>query len=341
MISQIGLKLTRIPTPLTGLALGIASICSALESLLPASGAIQLSGALIAFILITAVLTKFIVFPEILYQDFMHSVTSSILPTGAMGLMVISKSLAVFSPEGGLLLWKGAVILHCFFLLGFILFRSRKWDFRQMVPSWFVPPVGIAVAALTAPASMVTEGTVLLYFAMGSYMVMLPVMLYRFMFYPGIVDAAKPTIAIMAAPASLLLAGYISIVPEPSLVIGGILLSVALLMTTTVYVAGFSLLRLPFSPGYAAFTFPLAIGATALHKAAAHLSAFPSLWAKVYGLHHLAVIETAIATLVIVYVIVRYAAFYTQDIRKRKSSTLQQSDPSTNLHTHKPVLQSR
>lgn len=319
MLSQIGLKLTRIPTPVAGLALGIASISSAIEFIFPAQGMIQAAGALVALVLIAAVLTKFIVFPEILYQDFMHSVTSSILPTAAMGLMVVSKSLVQTSPASGVILWKVAVVLHGFFLLGFIFFRARKWDFRQMVPSWFVPPVGIAVAALTAPESMVTSGALLLYFAMGCYTIMLPIMLYRFMFYPGIVDAAKPTIAIMGAPASLLLAGYLTIIPEPNLVLAGVLLCVALLMTTTVYVAGFALLRLPFSPGYAAFTFPLAIGATALHKAAAHASLFPSLWKNMHFLHELAVLETIIASVVITYVIIRYTAFYTQDYRKARS----------------------
>lgn len=318
MFAQIGLKLTRVPTPVAGLALGIASISSAIELIFPAQGMIQAAGALVALVLIALVLTKFIVFPEILYQDFMHSVTSSILPTAAMGLMVISKSLAQVAPIGGEVMWKTAVVLHGFFLLGFIFFRARKWDFRQMVPSWFVPPVGIAVAALTAPANMIAEATLLLYFAMACYTIMLPIMLYRFMFYPGIVDAAKPTIAIMGAPASLLLAGYLSILPEPNLVLAGVLLSVALLMTTTVYVAGFALLRLPFSPGYAAFTFPLAIGATALHKAAAHASLFPSLWKNMHFLHELAIMETIIAAIVITYVIIRYAAFYTQDYRKAR-----------------------
>jgi tellurite resistance protein TehA-like permease len=38
-------------------------------------------------------------------------------------------------------------------------------------------------------------------------------------------------------------------------------------LTAIVYVAFTRLLVLPFSPGYAAYTFPMAIGATALFKA--------------------------------------------------------------------------
>lgn len=322
MLKTFGLKLTRVPTPVAGLALGIASIGSCLEFILPAQGLLALSGATVALVLISIVLLKFLVFPEIFYQDIMHPVTSSILPTTAMGLMLVSKAFSGVFPHSSEILWTGAVCLHLLLLLCFVYFRARRWDFQQMVPSWFVPPVGIAVAALTAPLGMAAEATLFLYFAMFNYTLMLPVMLYRFMFYPGIVDAAKPTIAIMAAPASLLLAAYLNIVAEPSIVLAGVLLSVALLMTFTVYVASISLLRLPFSPGYASFTFPLAVGATALHKSASFAASLPSLAEFSPVLNRMALGETVVAATVIFYVIIRYLAFYTQDWRKKRSLAL-------------------
>ena len=51
-----------------------------------------------------------------------------------------------------------------------------------------------------------------------------------------------------------------------------VLLGIAVLMTGIIYLAFIKLLRLPFSPGYAAFTFPLVIGATALFKVGQLLS---------------------------------------------------------------------
>lgn len=143
---------------------------------------------------------------------------------------------------------------------------------------------------------------------------MLPIMLYRLIFCEPIADAAKPTIAIMAAPASLSLAGYLTMTSQPSLIIVGVLLTLALLMTSVIYLAFFHLLKLPFSPGYAAFTFPMVIGATALFKTvnwivatfgASNVSADLLITAKV---------ELIVATLVVSYVAVKYLTHYKTSI---------------------------
>jgi tellurite resistance protein TehA-like permease len=93
-------------------------------------------------------------------------------------------------------------------------------------------------------------------------------MIYRLVFCESVPDAAKPTIAIMAAPASLSLAGYLTVTQDPSPVLVALLFGIAILMTVVIYAAFFHLLRLPFGPAYAAFIFPMVIGATALFKMA-------------------------------------------------------------------------
>ena len=55
-----------------------------------------------------------------------------------------------------------------------------------------------------------------LVFGLLVYAVMLPLMVYRLIFSHEVPDAAKPTIAIMAAPASLSLAGYLTVTANPS-----------------------------------------------------------------------------------------------------------------------------
>ena len=181
-----------------------------------------------------------------------------------------------------------------------------------MVPSWFVPPVGIIVADVSFsgnPAlSVIAHGA--LTFGMVAYAVMLPMMIYRFMFTHEVPDAAKPTMAIMAAPASLSLAGYLTVTAEPSPVIIGLLFGIAVLMTAIIYLAFFKLLRLPFSPGYAAFTFPMVIGSTALYKLAAWMEQVGVAREYVSQVHWLAGFELVVATLVVSYVALRYLAFY-------------------------------
>ena len=80
-------------------------------------------------------------------------------------------------------------------------------------------------------------------------------------------------------------------------------------MTSLVYVAFVRLLRLPFSPGYAAFTFPMVIGATALFKLADILN--QQGYQKVCDvINNLAGFELLVATVIVFYVALRYLWFY-------------------------------
>ncbi|WP_218586917.1 hypothetical protein [Iodobacter fluviatilis] len=77
-----------------------------------------------------------------------------------------------------------------------------------------------------------------------------------------------------------------------------------------IYLAFFKLLILPFSPGYAAFTFPLVIGATALFKVSHLLGQWEFAAAYVNQIQWLAQFELGIATVVVGYVALRYAIFF-------------------------------
>ena len=147
-----------------------------------------------------------------------------------------------------------------------------------MVPSWFVPPVGIIVAAVTSSGmGYETLVQILFLFGLTAYFIELPAMLYRLIFKGTLPTPALPTFAIMAAPASLSLAGYLTISDAPDYLLIFVLTPLALFMTELVYIAFIRLLRLPFSPGYAAFTFPMVIGSTALTKLADTLRISPEI----------------------------------------------------------------
>lgn len=300
-----------LPIPLAGLALAIASIGWCLENTLPLQGAGQDISAIIAAVMLLTIAVKFILHFDTLLLDLKHPVVGSVVPTFTMGWMVVSNALANFNLLTGEVLWFLAVILHLIFLLVFVFHRIKEIELHHMVPSWFVPPVGIVVAAVAIPDSAFTGlATILLFIGLTSYAIMLPLMIYRFMFSQEIPDASKPTIAIMAAPASLCLAGYLTVGSNPSLLICAVLFGIAILMTLIIYMAFYRLLRLPFSPAYAAFTFPMAIGATALYKLANLLNqyAFSQEYAK--QIQCLANIEAIIATLIISYVCYRYLLNY-------------------------------
>lgn len=310
MLNEIKMKLLKIPTPIAGLALGISGLGWCWENAAQLHGYGQLIGAAIAALLLLMLLGKFIFQPGFLWDEVAHPVVGSVLPTIAMTTMIIAKAIASWDLTVAQSVWLFAVVLHISFLILFVYHRAKEFKLHHMVPGWFVPPVGMIVADVAFPGgAFFPVATALLYFGMIAYAILLPLMIYRLIFGAEIPDSAKPTIAILAAPASLSLAGYLTISAAPSLDIVALLVGIAVLMTFVIYVSFFKLLRLPFNPGYAAFTFPLVIGATALFKVAA--------WMKQRGVestfinhaHLLALIELAVATIVVSYVAIRYVRF--------------------------------
>lgn len=305
-------KFATLPSPMAGLALAIGSLGWTWENLATSlNGLGQLTGAIIASFMLFALVIKFILHPKVLWQELTHPVVGSVIPTFAMALMVISKAVGHFWTDLGLTLWLAAIAIHILFLAAFIYYRAIDFNLDHMVPSWFVPPIGIIVAAVSFPGNgydWLANG--ILIFGMLSYLVMLPLMLYRLIFGQPVPAAAKPTIAILAAPASLSLAGYLTVSQHPSIVIVGLLLGIAVLMTAVIYLAFFHLLKLPFSPGYAAFTFPMVIGATALFKSAVWVKQFQIMNSFSHLLYTMAVVELIIATLVVSYVALRYLMHY-------------------------------
>ncbi len=305
-------RLSRYPTPVGGLALGIASLGLAWERMLPETQIAEVAAAAAALLLALMTL-RFVLHPDTLARDLANPVVGGVVPTYAMGWMLVSISIHQVSDVLGTAVWLGALALHVGFLVTWARHQARSFHLSRMVPSWFVPPVGIIVAAVSyrGPQSGVLHGLALvaLYFGMLSYAVMLPIMFYRFIFHENIPVAAMPTLGILAAPASLCLVGYLTLIeaPEPLPVI--LLEGIAVLMTAIVYVAFARLLVLPFTPAFAAYTFPMAIGATAQFEVSGQLAQWQVSTELIAQVHTLAVVELWVATAVIGYVCLRFVQY--------------------------------
>ncbi|MFT6835711.1 MAG: exfoliative toxin A/B [Francisellaceae bacterium] len=297
-------SLSNIPTPMSGLALGIASLGVCLEYLYTFHGLAQNISMILASILLLFILIKFMVHPHLIKQDLSHAVVGSVIPTFAMATMVISTTVAKLSLSLAVFLWLVAIAFHLVFLVKFTIHRMRDFELHHMVPSWFVPPVGIIVAAVTFPnvAVLLPLAEGLLIFGIATYAILLPIILYRLIFSATVPDAAKPTLAVLAAPASLSLAGYLTIVANPNPLMIALLGGIAVLMTALVYLSLINLLRLPFSPGYAAFTFPLVISSIAMYKTSEWMLGNSLLSEYSSNIHAIASFEAVIAALVVVYV---------------------------------------
>lgn len=301
----------RLPTATAGLGLGLASLGWTLDNALSLGGTAQMTGSVLASLLFLPVISKFLLYPAILRQELAHPVASSILPTLPMGLMIVSVTLGLYFPVAGEVLWFLAVVAHFLLLADFIWRHLRSLKVSSVMPSWFIPPVGILTAVLTVPDTFFTSlAYFIMIFGMVSFALLLPLIVYRLIFYPAIADAAKPTIAILAAPASLALASYINLISNPSFWLVLTLLALALVLTFFTYLILIRLLRLPFSPAFAAFTFPLVISASAIYRVTKLFAFHPGTRAYAETLYYLGATELFIATIVVIYVSFLYIRAY-------------------------------
>ncbi|MCP4320680.1 MAG: TDT family transporter [Psychromonas sp.] len=304
---KIATFLAQVPIALAGLALAIASLGWCWESGTNFQGQAQTVGAMIASLILIILLLKFLFNPALLKKDLSHHMSGSVVPTFAMATMVVANNINHFSHTAALLLWLCAIVLHLVFLVVFIYYRVKNFQFEHILPSWFIPPVGIVVASVSFPGGeLITIANILLLFGLVTYAILLPTILYRYFLYEKIVDHEKPTIAVFAAPASLTLAGYLTLVDNPNLVMVSLLAGISLTMTLFIYYSFTHLLRLPFTPAYSAFTFPLVIGATAMFKTAQYLQTNDYSMLVIELVESVAYIELIFATLMVGYVSLRY-----------------------------------
>lgn len=199
-------------------------------------------------------------------KELENPVAFSVLPTYTMALMLLMTYFKPFIGTAAVVIWVLALTLQVVIMAAFVKTFVLKFNIRQVLPSWFVMFVGIVVASVTSPAmDMKHAGQAVFYLGFELYMVLLPVVLYRAIKIKAIPEPAYPTMAILCAPASLCLVGYISAFDHASAALVLLLTALCLIFWLTVLILLFyKLLRLPFSPGYSAFTFPLVISATAI-----------------------------------------------------------------------------
>lgn len=320
MRGKIEQLFTAMPTALAGLALAIASLGWSWENVAEFQGKAQILGALIASLLLCLLLLKFLLNPLLLKEDIAHYMKGSMVPTFAMTTMVIANSVNYFHHQLAVTLWGIAIVFHLFFLLLFIYYRAQHFIFEHLLPSWFIPPIGIAVATISLPSDTVNPLMMevaynSLLFGFVAYCLLLPLLWYRCFIYKSLKESELPTIAIFATPASLILVGYLAIIDVPHYLAVILLSMLALSMTLFVYYYFKKLLRLPFTPAYSAFTFPLVMGATAMFKVSLFLLQNDSYQWVVNMVRYIAYIELLLATAMVVYVCVRYVDFFKQNIK--------------------------
>lgn len=294
----------KIPIPLAGLMLALAAAGNLVSTY--GTKYKNIFGCLAALVLL-ALLAKIITDPKDIKESLKNPLIASVAPTFTMGLMILSTYIKPILSGLSLAIWILSLLLHCLLIIYFTQKFILNFDIKKVFPSYFIVYVGLVVASITAPAYKLNNvGQVIFWFGFISYICLLIVVLYRLFVIKQIPEPALPTIVIMAAPASLCLAGYLASFQNKNIYIVGFLGVLSLIMFLGVIIYIPKLLLLKFYPSYSSFTFPLVISAIAMKQTNIFLL---KIHKPISGLIYFVKFQEALAVLIVLYVFVRYIQF--------------------------------
>ncbi len=294
----------KVPIPLCGVMLGTAALGNLLQSY--SEGVRYVCGA-VAGLLLILVLLKLIMFPKAVKEDMKNPIMASVAGTFPMSLMILSTYVKPFIGAAAYYIWLFAIALHIVLILYFTIKFIIKLQMPKVFASYYIVYVGIAVAAITAPAyEKLSVGSAAFWFGFVSLIVLLVLVTVRYVKYKEIPDPAKPLICIYAAPTSLCIAGYVqSVTPKAYGMLMGMFAAASVLyLFALVKAVGY--LKLPFFPSYASFTFPFVISAIASKQTMACLM---NMGRPMPALQYVVLIETVIAAVFVVYTLIRFLQF--------------------------------
>ncbi|MEF9841470.1 MAG: TDT family transporter [Raoultibacter sp.] len=295
----------KVPIPTAGVALGLAALGNLLQ---PYTEVLHIACGILSLFLVIMVGARIVMFPRSIREDLRNSILASVSATLFMALMQLAVYIAPLSNGVGFALWVVALIAHLCLIGWFTFAFIAHFKLHEVFPTYFITYVGIIVACVTAPAfGMEALGRVFFWFGFTCYLILLVVITYRHIKHP-IPEPARPLFCIYAAPMSLSLAGYLSVMETPNALFIVILAVLAQVLFAIVLFRLPHFLRLHFYPSYAAMTFPFVITAIALKSALVFLAGDGYVVPEFFTI--LVVLESALATGMVFYVFGHYMRFF-------------------------------
>ena len=294
----------KVPIPFCGVMLGFAALGNLLQSY--GEGIRSVCGIMAAFILIL-VLLKLIMFPQMIKEDMKNPIMASVSGTFSMALMLLSTYVKPYIGAAAKYIWFFAIALHIVLIDYFTVIFVVKLDLTKVFASYYIVYVGIAVAAVTAPAyEQLAVGTVAFWFGFVTLIALLILVTIRYVKCPNVPEPAQPLFCIYAAPTSLCIAGYVQSVTPKSRTFLLAMLAVATVIYVIALVKAIGYLKLKFYPSYAAFTFPFVITAIATKQTMACLVKMEQ---PLPILKPVVLVETIIAAVLVIYTFIRFMGF--------------------------------
>ncbi len=298
--------LKKFPLPISGLILGLAVLGNLLQTY---GEVIRTILGTIAGVMLIIFMAKLVIYRQQTKEDLNNPLLASVFPTFSMSVMLLSTYLKPQLPTLATAMWFGGLALHILLIIWFTMKYVVKFKLEQFFPSWFIIYVGIAVASITATAyNMAIIGQIAFWFGLTTYPILLLLTFLRIIKVKKIPEQAMPTLAILAAPASLLLAGYLRAFTEKNILLVYLLIALSIVFYAAVIAMLPKLLRIKFYPSYSAFTFPLIISGAAMKQANVFLTDSNQV---VPLLKYLVYFQEIVAVIITLYVLVKYILFLT------------------------------
>ena len=259
--------LKRYPIPIAGLILGLFALGNLIQSY---NANARLVLGVIALIFYVPYLLKILVLNVKLSEPLDNPVAASVFPTFTMATMLLAAYVKPYCPECANIIWYAGVIFHALLIVWFSFkFVFRNFAIKKVFPSWFIVYVGIAVASVSAPVTgRLDIGQYAFWFGLVTYILLLIIVCKRVFLVGEIPAPAMPTTVIFAAPASLLLAGYMVSFPEKISWLVYALLACSIFFWVVGIIYLLKTFSVKFIPSHSAFTFPLVISALAVKLSA-------------------------------------------------------------------------
>lgn len=306
----------KIPLPIVGVMLGFAALGNLIQSY---SETVRLVFGAISALIGVLFLVKVIMYPKAFKEDMQNPIMASVSGTFSMALMILATYLKPLIGNSAVYVWYFAIALH----MALIIYFTVKFIFKLQMPkvfaSYFIVYVGIAVASISAPAfGKQFIGQICFWFAFVMLFVTLALVTYRYIKYKDIPQPAQPLFCIYTAPVSLCLAGYLQCIENKSSVMVYSLLALSTLIFFIVLIKLPKFLKFKFYPSYASFTFPFVITAIALKQSFKYLTTINAVSADNYFFKFLIPIETAIATVLVIYTFIRFLMAITSTSKQKQ-----------------------
>lgn len=295
----------RLPLPIAGVALALFTLGNILQGISPV---MYILCGIIAGLILALIIIKLFTSARLVRLELTNPIIATSFATFPMALIVFSTYLLFLNENFAKFVWLTGLALH-FILLSFI-FNDfvHNFTWEGFCATYFIPFVGFVVASVTAPVfATLTLGKILFYLGIVFFAILLLPVLYRIFVIKKMSIWLQPTNMIIAAPANLCLAGYLSSFLNPSVGIVSVLLGLSLVSTFSGYYFFIRMNHQVFFPTFSAATFPFAISALATKKAAEFFIIQGYSFSKMIAV--IANIQLILAIFLCIYILIRYSLF--------------------------------